>query len=84
MNFMIVSGMLVCSSFLISVCKYIVSKSLFISNATVIVRAGGGYLVEPRCYGVVKYVFCTRVAWMCLVFLLLCKEAMLFSGVCNY
>ena len=29
-----------CSSFLISVCMFIVSKALFISSATVIVRAG--------------------------------------------
>ena len=29
------------SSFLISVCMFIVSKALFISSATVIVRAGG-------------------------------------------
>ena len=42
MNLMIVSGMFVCSSFLISVCMFIVSKALLISSATVIVRAGGG------------------------------------------
>ena len=41
MNFMIVLGMLVCSSFLISVCMFIVSKVLLISSAAVIVRAGG-------------------------------------------
>ena len=40
-NFMIVPGMLVCSSFLISVCMFIVSKDLLISSATGIVRAGG-------------------------------------------
>ena len=37
---MIVSGIMVCSSFLISVCMFIVSKALLISSATVIVRAG--------------------------------------------
>ena len=42
MNFMIVPGLLVCSSFLISVCMFIVSKALLISSTTVIVRAGGG------------------------------------------
>ena len=42
MNLMIVPGMFVCSSFLISVCMFIVSKALFISSDTVIVRAGGG------------------------------------------
>ena len=35
-------GMLVCSSFFISVCMFIVSKVLLISSATVIVRTGGG------------------------------------------
>ena len=39
---MIVTGMFVCSSFLINVCMFIVSKDLLISSATVIVRAGGG------------------------------------------
>ena len=39
MNFVIVPGMLVCSSFLISVCMFIVSKALLISSAIVIVRA---------------------------------------------
>ena len=40
MNLMIVPGMLVCSSFLISVCMFIVSKALLISSATVIVCTG--------------------------------------------
>ena len=53
MNLMIVPEMFVCSSFLISVCMFIVSKALLISSATVIVRAGGSHLVEPFCYGVV-------------------------------
>ena len=38
---MIVPGMFVCSSFLISVGMFIVPKVLLISSATVIVRAGG-------------------------------------------
>ena len=41
MNFMIVPGMLACSSFLISVCIFIVSKALLLLSATVIVHAGG-------------------------------------------
>ena len=41
MNLIIVPGMFACSSFLISVCMFIVSKALLISSATVIVRAGG-------------------------------------------
>ena len=53
MNLMIVPGMFVCSSFLISVCMFIVSKALLISSATVIVRAGGGDLDKPFCYGVI-------------------------------
>ena len=49
MNFMVVPGILVCRSFLISVCMFIVSKALLKSSATVIVRTegGGGYLAEP-------------------------------------
>ena len=35
-----------CSSFLISVCMFIVSKALLISSATVIVRAGGVILLN--------------------------------------
>ena len=40
MNLMIVPGMFVCSSFIISVCMFIVSTALLISSSTVIVRAG--------------------------------------------
>ena len=47
MNLMIVPGMFVCSSFLISVCMLIVSKALLISSATVIVRAGGVIWLNP-------------------------------------
>ena len=47
MNLMIVPGMLVCSGFLISVCMFIMSKSLLISSATVIVRAGGAIWLNP-------------------------------------
>ena len=49
MNLMIVPGILVCNSFLINVCMFIVSKALLISSATVIVR----HLVKPLCYVVV-------------------------------
>ena len=47
MNLMIVPEMFVCSSFLISVCMFIVSKALLISSATVIVRAGGAIWLNP-------------------------------------
>ena len=40
MNLMIVHGILLCNSFLISLCMFIVWKALLISSATVIVRAG--------------------------------------------
>ena len=51
-NLMIVPGMFVCSSFLISVCVFIVSKALLISSATVIVRAGEAIWLNPllQCY----------------------------------
>ena len=52
-NFMIVPRILVCSSFLISVCMFIVLNALVISSATLIVRAGRGHLIEPLCYRVV-------------------------------
>ena len=38
-NLMIVPRILVCSSYVIGVCMFIVSKALPISSATVIVRA---------------------------------------------
>ena len=53
MNVMIVPGMLVCSSFLINVRLFIVSKALLITSATVIVRTYGSHLVEPFFYGVI-------------------------------
>ena len=51
---MIVPGMFVCSSFLISVCMFIVSKALLISSTTVIVRVllskiARSTLPEPTC-----------------------------------
>ena len=60
---MIVPGMFVCSSFLISVCMFIVSKPLLISSATVIVRAGGAicYACAMVLYNVCSVVLCTRV-----------------------
>ena len=47
MNLIIVSGIKVCGSFLISVCMFIVSKDLLISSVTVIVRAGGAIWLDP-------------------------------------
>ena len=81
MNFRTVPGMLVCGSFLISVCKVIVSKALVISSFTVIVRAGGGGHLNP--FATVVFSVCsavtvdscvlTRVARGCLVCLLICN-----------
>ena len=78
---MIVPGILVCSSFLIIMCMFIVSKDLLLSSATVIVRAGGtiwlifATVLFTVCSAVtVECVFCTRVAWVCLVCFQLCKE----------
>ena len=76
---MILHGLLVCSSFLISVCMFIVSKDLLISSATVIVRAGGAIWLNSFatvlfnvCSAVtVECFFCGRVASVCLVCLVL-------------
>ena len=48
-------------------------------SSCVIVRAGGAIWLKPFCYGVIYchcrvFVFSTRVAWVCLVCLLLGKE----------
>ena len=60
MNLMIVPGMFVCSSFLISVCMFIVSKALLISSATVIVRAGGAIWLNP--FATVLFSVCSAQA----------------------
>ena len=65
MNVMIVPGMFVCISFLISVCMFIVPKAWLISSATVIVRVGGGLLAELLCYGVFRV--CSVVTVECCV-----------------
>ena len=44
---MILPGMMVCSSFLISVCMFIVTKALRISSVTVSVGAGGSIWLNP-------------------------------------
>ena len=56
---MIVPGMFVCSSFLISVCMFIVSKALIISSATVIVRGGGAIWLNP--FTTVLFSVCSAV-----------------------
>ena len=62
---MIVPGMFVCSSFLISVCMFIVSKALLLSSATVIVRAGGAIWLNP--FATVLFSVCSAVTVECCV-----------------
>ena len=79
---MIVPGIFFCSSFLIIVYMFIVSKALLISSHTMIVRAVGAILLNPFvtvlfnvCIAVtIELCVCTRVALVCLVCLLLCME----------
>ena len=60
---MIVPGMLVCSSFLISVCMFIVSKALLILSGTVIVRAGGAIWLNS--FAMVLFSVCSAVTVEC-------------------
>ena len=76
---MIVPGMFVCSSFLISVCMFIVSKALLISCATVIVCAEGAIWLNP--FATVLFSVCSAVTVECCVLypccmgvFVLCKE----------
>ena len=62
---MIVPGMMVCCSFLISACMFIVSKALLISSATVIVRAGGAILLNS--FARVLFTLCRAVTVECCV-----------------
>ena len=65
MNLLIVPGMFVITSFLISVCMFIVSKALLISSATVIVRAGGAIWLNP--FVMVLFSVCSAVTVECCV-----------------
>ena len=73
---MIVPEMLVCSSFLISVCMFVVSKALLISSATVIVRAGGAIWLYP--FATVLFTMCSAVT------VVLCFVHVLRGCVCGY
>ena len=64
------SGMLVCSSFRISVCMFIVSKALLISTATVIVRARGDIWLNP--FATVLFSVCSAVIVECCVLYTCC------------
>ena len=66
MNLLIVPGILVCSSFLISVCIFIMSKVLLISSATLIVRTGGA--IWLNCFATVLFtVQCRHCRVLCFV-----------------
>ena len=65
MNLKIVPVILVCSSFLISVCMFIVPKALLISSAIVIVRAGGAIRLNP--FATVLFTVCCAVTVECCV-----------------
>ena len=65
MNLMIVPGMFVCISFLISVCMFNVSKALLISSTTVIVRAEG--VIWLNTFATVLFSVCSAVTVECCV-----------------
>ena len=56
-------GILVCSSFLISVCMFIVLKALLISSAAVIVRIGEAIWLNP--FATVLFTVCSAVTVEC-------------------
>ena len=62
---MIVPGILVCSSFLISMCMFIVWKAFLISSATVILHAGGAIWLNP--FAMVLFNVCSSVTVECCV-----------------
>ena len=62
---MIVPGMFVCSSFLISECIFIVSNDLLISSATVIGHARGTNWLNP--FATVLFSVCSAVTVECCV-----------------
>ena len=62
---MIVPGMLVCSSFLIVVCMFTLSKALLITSDTVIVRTGGAIWLNP--FATVLFNVCSAVTVECCV-----------------
>ena len=62
---MIVHCILVCSSFLISVCMFVLSKGLLISSATVIVRAGATICLNL--FATVFFTVCSAVTVECCV-----------------
>ena len=80
MNLMLVPGMLVCSSFLIIVCMFIVSKALLISSATVIVRPGGAIWLNP--FATVLFTVRSVITVECCVLYPCCESVfVMFAGM---
>ena len=69
MSLMIAPGILVCSSFLISVCMLIVSKVLLITSATMNSCAGGAIWLNPlsTVFSTVLFYVCSDVTVVCCV-----------------
>ena len=75
------SGILVCSRFLISVCIFIVSKALLISSSstTVIVRAWGAIWLTP--FTTVLFTVCSAVTVECCVLYMCCVGVFVMVAV---
>ena len=75
--------MFVFSSFLISICMFIISKALLISSATVIVCAGGAIWLNP--FATVLLCVCSAVTVECCVLYPCCMDVFgifLRGGIC--
>ena len=71
--------MFVCSSFLISVCMFIVSKDLLIASATMIVRAGRAIWLNP--FATVLFSVCSAVTVECCVLYPCCMDVLGMFGM---
>ena len=74
---MILPGMFVYNSFLISVCMFIVSKALLISCVTVIVCAGGAIWLNP--FSTVLFSVCSVITVECCVLYPCCMGFGMFA-----
>ena len=63
MHLIIVFGVCVCRSFIVSLCMFTVSKALLISRGTVIVRSGGCHLIETLAIVLLKLCNAVIVEW---------------------
>ena len=76
---MIVPGKFVCSSFLISVCMFNVSKALLIPSATVSVCARGALWLNP--FATVLFTVCSAVTLDCCVLYPCCMGVFVMFSV---